>query len=414
MSSENTIARDRATHIYDDMHVPVPRAETDGEQIYSQANFNEKTEETCSKRISHQYEKLIGLAKKQKNRMCVFGIISLLVAIFSLTGAIIFSILYAKPTYCDKLLKESWLMVCKPFGKQGGTSIICPESTTVVITQVNITWYIYEGQTNMPNCDVSPSCINHRDNLTDSMRKYCAGKPSCVIDSKFFNKHSDSCQDQENREIYFLMSSGITESRDRTTHIYDDIHVPVPHAETDEEQNDCRPTYNKKSKKTFPNRISHQYEKLIGLAKRKRNRMCIFGIVSALVAIFSLTGAIIFSIFYAKPTFCDKLLKENWLLVCKPSGSQGGTSIICPESKSVAITKVNVIRYRNMFLNQKKMPNCEVSTSCIKTSDNITESMQNYCGGKNSCEIGSIYFDKHSESCQEQGYDLLKVTFLCS
>lgn len=105
MSSENTIARDRATHIYDDMHVPVPRAETDGEQIYSQANFTEKTEETCSKRISHQYEKLIGLAKKKKNRMCVFGIISLLVAIFSFTGAIIFSILYAKPTYCDTLLK---------------------------------------------------------------------------------------------------------------------------------------------------------------------------------------------------------------------------------------------------------------------------------------------------------------------
>lgn len=105
------------------------------------------------------------------------------------------------------------------------------------------------------------------------------------------------------------MSSGITESRDRTTHIYDDIHVPIPRAETDEEQNNFRPTYNKKTKKTFPNRISHQYEKLIGLAKRKRNRMCIFGIVSSLVAIFSLTGAIIFSIFYAKPTFCDKLLK---------------------------------------------------------------------------------------------------------
>ncbi|XP_076081113.1 uncharacterized protein LOC143052023 [Mytilus galloprovincialis] len=213
MSSENTITRDRATHVYDDMHVPVPRAETDGEQIYSQANFKEKTEETCSKRISHQYEKLIGLAKKKKNRMCVFGIISLLVAIFSFTGAIIFSILYAKPTYCDTLLKEqsvtsvtkendeespkqSWLMVCKPFEKQGGTSIICPESTTVMIIQVNITWYIYEGQMDMPNCDVSPSCINPSDNVTDSMRNYCAGKPSCVIDSKFFNKHSESCQDQ--------------------------------------------------------------------------------------------------------------------------------------------------------------------------------------------------------------------------
>lgn len=105
MSSENTIARDRTTNIYDDIHVPVQRAETDEEQNNCQPTFKEKTEETCPKRISHQYEKLVGLAKTKKNRMCVFGIISLLVAIFSLTGAIIFNIFYAKPTYCDKLLK---------------------------------------------------------------------------------------------------------------------------------------------------------------------------------------------------------------------------------------------------------------------------------------------------------------------
>lgn len=208
------------------------------------------------------------------------------------------------------------------------------------------------------------------------------------------------------------MSSGITVSRDRSTHIYDDIHVPVPRAETDEEQDNCQPTYNEKTKKTFHNRISHQYEKLVGLAKTKKNRMCVFGIVSSLVAIFSLTGAIIFSIFYAKPTFCDKLLKENWLMVCKPSGNQGGTSIICPESKSVVITKVNITRYT--YIEQRKMPNCDVSPSCIKPSDNVTDSMRIYCAGKLSCGLGSKYFDKHSKSCQEQGYDLLKVTFLCS
>ncbi|CAC5426142.1 unnamed protein product [Mytilus coruscus] len=206
------------------------------------------------------------------------------------------------------------------------------------------------------------------------------------------------------------MSSGITVSRDRTTHIYDDIHVPVPRAETVEEQHYCQSP--KITKETFPSRISHHYEQIVGLAKTKKNRMCVFGIVSSLVAIFSLTGAIIFSIFYAKPAVCDTLLKENWLMVCKPSRNQGGTSIICPESKSVVITKVNITWYT--YIGQKNMPNCDVSPSCIKPSDNITDYMRIYCAGKSSCVLDSKYLNKHSKSCQEQGYDLLKVTFLCS
>lgn len=85
-----------------------------------------------------------------------------------------------------------------------------------------------------------------------------------------------------------------------SSHLYDDIAVPIGLESFDIEEN------NEKVKDKLHKRMSHQYEKLIGLANVKSRRICVFGVIVALVATFSITVAIIFSIFYAKPTYCDQ------------------------------------------------------------------------------------------------------------
>lgn len=89
-------------------------------------------------------------------------------------------------------------------------------------------------------------------------------------------------------------TNNVIYSNERSTHIYDDV--------VDLQQNND--VIHRTMRKSVTARISHHYERLIGIARTKENRMCVFGIVSTVIAIVSLTVAVVFSVLYAKTQHC--------------------------------------------------------------------------------------------------------------
>ena len=91
-------------------------------------------------------------------------------------------------------------------------------------------------------------------------------------------------------------------SNERSIHIYDDVsdlQVKISHRTV---------------RKSITGRISHHYERLIGISRTKENRMCMFGVVSTVIAIISLTVAVVFSVLYTKAQHCEKV--TNGELAC--------------------------------------------------------------------------------------------------
>ena len=83
-----------------------------------------------------------------------------------------------------------------------------------------------------------------------------------------------------------------------STHIYDDI------VDLQQQNNGVS---HRTVRKSVTGRISHHYERLIGISRTKQNRMCVFGVVSTVIAIISLIVAVVFSVLYAKAPHCEKV-----------------------------------------------------------------------------------------------------------
>ena len=100
-------------------------------------------------------------------------------------------------------------------------------------------------------------------------------------------------------------------------------------------------------RKSITGRISHHYESLIVIARTKENRMCMFGVVSTVITIISLTVAVVFSVLYTKAQHCEKV--TNGELACikffilffphiNPGGHHGGDRIVVGFTTTCAIS----------------------------------------------------------------------------
>jgi len=115
----------------------------------------------------------------------------------------------------------------------------------------------------------------------------------------------------------------VTYSNERSTHIYDDV--------VDLQQNND--VSHRTVRKSVTGRISHHYERLIGIARTKENRMCVFGVVSTVIAIISLTVAVVFSVLYTKAQHCEKVTNGElacikFFILFSPHINQGAIMVV--------------------------------------------------------------------------------------
>ena len=114
-------------------------------------------------------------------------------------------------------------------------------------------------------------------------------------------------------------TNNVRSSNERSIHIYEDV--------SDLQLNISHRTV----RKSTTGRISHHYERIIGIARTKENRMCMFGVVSTVITIISLTVAVVFSVLYTKAQHCEKVTNGElacikFLILFFPHINPGGPS----------------------------------------------------------------------------------------
>lgn len=196
-------------------------------------------------------------------------------------------------------------------------------------------------------------------------------------------------------------TNNVIYSNERSTHIYDDV--------VDLQQNND--VIHRTMRKSVTARISHHYERLIGIARTKENRMCVFGIVSTVIAIVSLTVAVVFSVLYAKTQHCKNATNDNWSMVCSHS-KDDVSFIMCPLStQSIIIRQVEVMRYTDT--GQQDTPPCFFDVICVTSDYNITENMNAICRRKNACRFDYNYYRQLPGKDCELGYTMFNIYFSC-